>query len=222
MATQPLTGPRERRVSDSLIARAVKIATPLVSDNMSRLVAGGAEIRPLHGDAPMAGRALTVQTRPGDNLFVHKAIDIAEPGDVLVVDAGGETTNSIVGEIMMMIARRNGATGFVIDGAVRDIAAFRAAGFPVFARGVNHRGPYKDGPGRINVPVRIGQMVVHPGDLVLGDPDGLLTLRPDEAEDLIGKAEAQLAKETGIMKSIEDGSIDRSWTDEMLRTKGYT
>jgi regulator of RNase E activity RraA len=222
MATQPLIGPRERRVSDLLIARAVEVATPLVSDNMSRLVAGGAEIRPLHGDAPMAGRALTVQTRPGDNLFVHKAIDIAEPGDVLVVDAGGETTNSIVGEIMMLIARRNGATGFVIDGVVRDIAAFRAAGFPVFARGVNHRGPYKDGPGRINVPVRIGQMVVHPGDLVLGDPDGLLTLRPDEAEDVIGKAEAQLAKETGIMKQIEDGSIDRSWIDEMLRTKGYT
>lgn len=221
MGTQPLIETRDRRASDSLIARAAKLATPLVSDNMSRLVAGGAEIRPLHGDAPMAGRALTVQTRPGDNLFVHKAIDIAEPGDVLVVDAGGDTTNSIVGEIMMLIARRNGAIGFVIDGAVRDIAAFRASGFPVFARGVNHRGPYKDGPGRINSPVRIGQMVVHAGDLVLGDSDGLLTLRPDEAEDVIGKAEAQLAKETGIMQSIEDGSIDRSWVDEMLRARGY-
>lgn len=182
MATQPLTGTREGPVSDSLIARAAEVATPLVSDNMSRLVAGGAEIRPLHGDAPMAGRALTVQTRPGDNLFVHEAIDIAEPGDVLVVDAGGGHHELDRRRDHDADRRRNGAIGFVIDAAVRDITAFRAAGFPVFARGVNHRAPYKDGPGRINVPVRIGQMVVHPGDLVLGDADGLLTLRPHEAE----------------------------------------
>ena len=212
---------REGRAAEALITRAREIATPLVSDNMGRLVSGEAGLMPLHGDAPMAGVALTVQTRPGDNLFVHKAIDMAEPGDVVVVDAGGDTTNSIVGEIMMMIARRNGAVGFVIDGAVRDVAAFRAAGFPVFTRGANHRGPYKDGPGRINMPVNIGQMVVHPGDLVIGDADGLLALRPEEAETVIGHAEAQLAKESEIMASIEDGTLDRAWVDQMMRDKGY-
>lgn len=221
MTPQTFVGPRERRVSDSLIARAAKVATPLVSDNMSRLVSGGAGIRALHGDAPMAGVALTVQTRPGDNLFVHKTIDIAEPGDVVVIEAGGDTTNSIIGEIMMLIARRRGAVGFVVDGAVRDIDAFRRLGVPVFARGVNHRGPYKDGPGRINVPVTIGQMTVHPGDLVIGDADGVLALRPDEADDVIGKAEAQQAKEAATLKAIEDGTLDRSWVDQMLRDKGY-
>lgn len=221
MTPEDLIGSRGSRISADLLARARDVSTPLVSDNMDRLVSAGAQIAAMHGDTPMAGIALTVQTRPGDNLLVHKAIDLAEPGDVVVIDAGGDTTNAIIGEIMMLIMRRRGAVGLVVDGAIRDVAAFRKASFPVFARGINHRGPYKDGPGRINVPVRIGGMVVHPGDLVIGDSDGVLAIRPDAAAEVIGKAEAQLAREDEMMRAIEDGTIDRSWVDRMLRDKGH-
>ena len=196
------------------------IPTAIVSDNMARLFSGGSELQPLHGDEPLAGVALTVRTRPGDNLLVHKAIDIAEPGDVVVVDAGGDMTNSILGEIMMAVARRRGVVGFVVDGAIRDRAAFRQARFPMFARGVNHRGPYKDGPGEINVPVSIGGMVVEPGDIILGDEDGLLAIRPEDAEGVLQKAQAQQQRETDILRSIEDGTLDRSWVDALLRERG--
>jgi RraA family protein len=204
-----------------VVAELGAIATPIIGDNMARLFAGGAALRPLHGDARLAGPALTVRTRPGDNLLVHKAIDMIEPGDVLVVDAGGETANAIVGEIMMQIARRRGAAGFVVDGTIRDVDAFREAAFCVFARGVTQRGPYKDGPGEINVPVTIGEMVVHPGDAVVGDADGLVAVPAAEAEDVLQKARAQEAREARMLAAIADDTLDRSWIDETLRAKGY-
>jgi regulator of RNase E activity RraA len=199
------------------------IPTAIVSDNMARMFSAGAALQPLHGSAALAGVALTVKTRPGDNLLVHKAIDIAEPGDVIVVDAGGDTTNAILGEIMMAIARGNGAVGFVVDGAIRDVAAFKAAAFPCFARGVNHRGPYKDGPGEINVPVCIGGMVVEPGDIVLGDEDGLIAIRPEDAAAVLEGAKQQQQSEAEILRKIEGGTLDRSWVDDLLeeRTKKY-
>ena len=158
------------------------IPTPILSDNMARMFAGGAALRPYHRGGAMIGPALTVRTRPGDNLMVHKAIDLAQPGDVIVVDAGGDLTNAIIGEIMTTLAQKRGVAGFVIDGAVRDVDAIAASDFPVYARGVTHRGPYKDGPGEINVPVAIDGMVIAPGDLVIGDEDGLLCIPYDEVE----------------------------------------
>lgn len=210
---------RGKRPDAELVEAFRSIPVAVVSDNMARLFSGGAELQPLHGDAPLAGVALTVKTRPGDNLLVHKAIDIAEEGDVIVVDAGGDTTNSILGEIMMALACRRGVVGFVVDGAIRDRAAFRAARFPVFARGVNHRGPYKDGPGEINVPVRIGGMVVEPGDIILGDEDGLLAIRPEDARTVLEKAKAQQRREVDTLRTIENGTVDRSWVDALLRER---
>jgi regulator of RNase E activity RraA len=168
----------------------------------------------------MIGAAFTVRTRSGDNLMVHKAIDLAEPGDVIVVDAGGDTTQAIIGEIMLRLARKKGLAGFVIDGAIRDSQAFRTLNFPCFAKGVTHRGPFKEGPGEINVPVSIGGMVVHPGDIVFGDDDGLVAIPLDHADEIMDRVAEQLSRERQTMQSIEDGTVDRSWVDETLRRKG--
>jgi regulator of RNase E activity RraA len=210
------------RLDPALIEGFRALATPLVSDNLHRLRGAAAGLRPWHGDAVMVGRALTVRTRPGDNLMVHKAIDLAEPGDVVVVDAGGAIDNAIVGDIMMRLAMKRGAAGFVIDGAARDLAAYRETGFPLFARAITHRGPWKDGPGLLNVPVSIGGLVVRSGDLVMGDLDGLLAAPAEEAPRLLEAARTQGEAEARMLAAIEDGSIDRSWVDARLAERGLS
>src|SRR3712207_1411976 len=160
--------PRSRKVGPDVVARFRDLPVANISDSMSRMTAGGARLRPMHAGGVLAGPALTVKTRPGDNLMVHKAIGLAEPGDVVVVDAGGDLTNAIIGELMIAQIVKRGQGGIVINGAIRDSAAIRAGGYPVFAAGVTHRGPYKDGPGEINVPVAIDGMVIAPGDLEIG------------------------------------------------------
>ncbi|MGD6856620.1 RraA family protein [Bacillus infantis] len=212
--------PIKNRVSKEIIEQYRSVVTPHISDNLNRMHAIGAKLRPYHKKGKLIGTAVTVKTRPGDNLMVHKAIDLAEPGDVIVVDAGGDTTNAIVGEIMLRIAKRNGITGFIIDGAIRDTKAFAEGDFPVYAVGVTHRGPYKDGPGEINVPISIDGMCVNPGDLIIGDEDGIAVIPQENAEELLYKVKAQETKETEIFESIENGTIDRSWIDETLQKRG--
>lgn len=212
--------PRPPRIDPALLEALRGIPTPIVSDNMARMFAGGAALRPYHDGTPMIGVALTVRTRPGDNLMVHKAIDIAEPGEVIVVDAGGDLTNAIIGEIMLTHAQKRGVAGFVIDGAIRDSDAIAKSAFPVFARGVTHRGPYKDGPGEINVTAVIGGQAIQPGDIVLGDADGMLAVPRGEALAIAKGARAQVEREARTLAAIADGTIDRSWVDEALRAKG--
>lgn len=195
-------------------------STPNISDSMNRLNGACAEIRPMHGPARLLGSTFTVKTRPGDNLIVHKALDMLEPGDALIVDAGGDTTNAVLGEIMMRIAIKNGATGIVVDGAIRDAAAFSEADFPCFARGASHRGPYKDGPGEIGVPVSVGGLIFRPGDVVVGDADGLLVVPLEEAEDVAEKVRKTVEKEATMMREIDEGTIDRSWIDRALKQRG--
>jgi RraA family protein len=203
------------------IAALRKTATAHLSDNMNRLHAIGPELFPCHGGGRMAGTALTVKVSPGDNLMVHKAIDIVRPGDVIVVDAGGICTQAIIGEIMSAIAERNGAAGMVIDGAIRDADALARSSFPVYARGITHRGPYKNGPGEINVPVVIGEAVVNPGDLVVGDDDGLVAIPRDMAKETLKLARLQEKKESDLLKAIRGGRrLDRAWVDETLRARG--
>lgn len=203
------------------IATLRKIATAHLSDNMNRLHAIGPDLWPCHSGGRMVGTALTVKVGPGDNLMVHKAIDIARPGDVIVVDAGGICTQAIIGEIMSAIAERHGAAGMVIDGAIRDADALAISPFPVYARGVTHRGPYKNGPGEINVPVVIGDAVINPGDIIIGDDDGLLALPQALANETIALAQIQAKKEAAMLKTIRSkAKLDRRWVDETLRAKG--
>jgi RraA family protein len=204
----------------ALLSQLAAVATAHLSDNMHRMQAVAAEIRPYHKGGKLIGPALTVRVPPGDNLMVHKAIDMARPGDVIVVDAGGITAQAIIGEIMSLHAETRGVAGMIIDGAIRDAGALAASAFPVYARGVTHRGPYKNGPGEINVDVSIGGLVIHPGDIVVGDEDGLLALSPEEAPALAKAAAAYLQKELDILADIRAGRVDRAWVDAMLEQKG--
>jgi RraA family protein len=212
--------PVGNRVDRNLVKQFEDVVTPHISDNMNRLNALGPELRSYHKEGKLLGTALTVKTRPGDNLMVHKAIDIAETGDVIVVDAGGDTTNAIVGEIMLRLAQKKGIAGFIINGAIRDIEAFKNDFFPVYAKGVTHRGPYKDGPGEINVPVSIGGTIINPGDIIVGDDDGVVIVPSGEATYILELVRAQQLREKEILLSIENGTVDRKWIDEVLRQKG--
>ncbi|MDF2811967.1 MAG: menG, partial [Microvirga sp.] len=199
--------PRSRKVGAEVVRQFRELPVANVSDVMSRITAAGPRLRPLHAEGILAGPALTVRTRPGDNLMVHKALQIAEPGDVIVVDAGGDLTNAIIGELMLAHAEKIGLSGIVINGAVRDYGAIRIGKFPVFAAGVTHRGPYKDGPGEINVPIAIDGMVVEPGDLILGDDDGLLCVPFDDTTKVYRDARAKQDAEAKIMAATQEGRV---------------
>ncbi len=211
---------RTRKVDAPTVERFRALPVANVSDAMSRMAAGGSRLRPLHAGGVLAGPAITVKARPGDNLMLHKAIDMAEPGDVVVVDAGGDLTNALIGELMIAHAEMRGLAGIVINGAVRDLAAIRAGKFPIFAAGVTHRGPYKDGPGEVNVNIAIDGMVIEPGDLILGDDDGLVTVPFEETAAVFAAASAKHKAETAQMAQIRGGGQDRSWVDATLRRLG--
>lgn len=181
-------------------------ATAVISDNLSRLP-GSVGLRAFHGHGrTMVGTALTVRTASGDNLLIHKALDLVRPGQVIVVDGGGDTSRALIGEIIANIALSRGAVGFVLDGAIRDAAALATLDLSVFARAAIHRGPYKNGPGEINVPVAVGGMVVNPGDIVVGDADGVVAFPYAAGPALLDAVRAQEAREAEIMKSIADGT----------------
>jgi regulator of RNase E activity RraA len=196
------------------------LPTSVVSDVVGRLL-GTTGLRPVNRSAvTVCGNAVTVKVRAGDNLLIHKALQILEPGDVLVVDGEGDISRALVGEIMMTVAKTNGAVGFVIDGAVRDVEAFEEHQFPCWARGVNLRGPYKDGPGTINTTITVGGMLVNPGDIILGDSDGVVAIAPSLAQEVAVLAKNKVQQEHEMIQSILNRSYNDSWVDETLKIKG--
>lgn len=211
---------RTRRVDIEIVKAFSELPVAVVSDSMARVFAGGSGLRPMHRDGNLAGVSLTVRTRPGDNLMLHKAIDMAEPGDVIVCDAGGDTTNALMGELMLAYAVKKGVAGFVLNGALRDLDGFRETNLPTFASGVTHRGPYKNGPGEVNTPVNLGGMVIEPGDLILGDADGVVAVPYDAAATVLKAAQAKQAAEDKQMAAIQAGQNDRSWVDKALEATG--
>lgn len=212
---------RTRAVSTALVKSFAQIPVANISDVMHRLTAGGPALRPMHAGGVLAGPAFTVKSRPGDNLFVHKAIEMAAPGDVIVVDAGGDTSNAIIGELMARTASRKGIAGIVINGAIRDLDTIGRGDFPVYATGVTHRGPYKNGPGEINTTISLDGMVIEPGDLIIGDADGLLCVPYDQADAILTWASEKNALEANIIRDIDEGRLDVSWIDVELAKLGY-
>ena len=196
------------------------LPSSVIGDVMGRLV-GTTGLHPVNrSTVSVCGNALTVRVRAGDNLLIHKALTLLQPGDVLVVDGEGDLTRALVGEIMMTSARVAGAVGFVMDGAIRDVDAFEQHQFPCWARGINLRGPYKDGPGSINQPISVGGMRVNPGDIIVGDGDGLVAVSPDEALAIAARAKAKVADEQATIQSILNGSYSSAWVDAALKQKG--
>lgn len=212
------------RVATSVVEECSEARLPSanISDAMGRFGAVGRGIRPLSGDGVyLVGSAFTVRVAPADNLLVHKALDLAKPGDAILVDAGGDTSHAIVGELMLTYARERGIRGFVVDGSVRDGVSIRRMNYPVFAKGLTPLGPYKEGPGEINVPISCGGAAVCPGDLVVGDADGVVVVPKDRAEEVLEKALAVRRGEEEVARRIVDnGQWERQWVDETLRKKG--
>jgi regulator of RNase E activity RraA len=209
-----------QRIDPALVEAFRPLPVANVSDSMWRMDSGGSNLHPMHRDGKLAGPAFTVRMRPGDNLLLHKAIDMAQPGDVIVCDAGGDVTNSLFGELMLSHAIKRGVAGFVLNGAVRDADALYERNLPVYAAGVTHRGPYKDGPGEIGFAIGLGGMVIQPGDLMLGDADGVLAVPRATAAEILERTRAKLQAEEKQMAAIENGSIDRSWVDKALKERG--
>ena len=187
-----------------------------IADEMNRFFCMDARIKPFN-NIPLVGTAFTVKTRVADNLMLHKAIELAQPGDVIVVDAQGDLSNAVTGEIMMTQAEVKGLAGVVIDGAIRDAEAMKSLNMPVYAAGIQPKGPYKDGPGEINVPVCCGGVMVNPGDIIVGDADGVVVINPNDAYEVLQKAKDKMAKEQSIIKGIREKlPRDKSWVDSAL------
>ena len=196
------------------------LPTSVIGDVMGGRLVGTTALRPINrSPVSTCGNALTVRVRAGDNLLIHKALDMLEPGDVLVVDGEGDTSRALVGEIMMTSARVRRAVAFVMDGAIRDADAFEQHQFPCWARGISLRGPYKEGPGSINVPVTIGGMLVNPGDIIVGDGDGIIAVPRAVAAEVARLAQAKVAHEQETIAAILGGTYSSAWVDAAISQK---
>lgn len=192
----------------SLVELFKGLPTPNIDDNMNRMFS----LRGLkpYNKTPLLGTAFTVRVAAGNNLMFNRAIDLAQPGDVIVVDGGGYTERALCGEIMMSHAKKRGLAGFIVNGCIRDVEAASEIDFPVYALGQNPNGPMKNGPGEINTPVVCGGMVIMPGDILVGDADGLVVVRPEDAAEVAEKAANQNAVEKKLLETIAAGTWDRS------------
>lgn len=193
-----------------------------VADCMNRISALSSAIRlmtkPFKNS--MAGPALTVKSRPGDNLMLHKALNMAVEGDVIIVSNGADRSQSLMGEIMATYARFKKIAGFVFDGPIRDVDALYELGVPIYATGSTPGGPFKQGPGEINVPIACGNIHVNPGDIILGDADGVIVIPRQDAADLLEKARKFAANDSAKLKAACEGTQDRSWVDKALAEAG--
>jgi len=212
--------PVTTRVEAALCARAAKLPAANIGDVMHRMQTMRGGFRAYGGRKVVAGPAFTVRARPGDNLMLHRAIDMAEPGDVIVCDGGHELAIAQTGELMMGHAAKRGIAAVIIDGAVRDVAALATLDLGVWACGVTPSGPYKDGPGEIGYPISCGGQVVMPGDLVMADEDGVVVIPAADAAAVLDAVEAHNAKEINAQAAIESGTWDRSWVRQALQVKG--
>jgi regulator of RNase E activity RraA len=195
-----------------------EFATPDISDLMNRLYTMEAAIHNVTDPAlRVLGAATTVKVYPGDNLMVHKTLDVAKPGDVVVVDAGSTVMNAVLGDLISTKARHRGIAGFVVDGLVRDIEAIRALGdLPVFARGVTPIGPLHRGPGEINYAISAGGIVVHPGDVIVGDINGVVVVPRELAPTLLEDLRARADREAAYIESVAKGDFSNAWVDRAL------
>lgn len=209
------------RVDAGVVAQAAQFAASILADVAGRRGALHGRIAPLAPSMRFAGPALTVEVRPGDNLMIHAALAVARPGDVIVVDGKGDLGSALIGEIMSQQAAALGVAAVVIDGAVRDSEAIRELGFPMFAAGLNPNGPTKAIAGRLNHPISIGGVTVKPGDLVVGDADGVTVIEREKAASILPFAAEKVAMETRRIADIKSRKALRpAWLDGALRGAG--
>ena len=210
------------RPDEDTVAGFSAFETPAISDLMNRLYTMTTAIRnQTHEHLKILGPACTVKVYPGDNLMVHKSLDVAQPGDVVVVDAAGSAMTAVLGDLVSTKARHRGIAGFVVDGLIRDLPAIRALGdFPVYARGVTPIGPLHRGPGEINYPISAGGIVVHPGDIIVGDLNGVVVVPRDIASELLERLTERAAAEADYVTAVARGDFSNAWVDRLLEEGG--
>jgi 4-hydroxy-4-methyl-2-oxoglutarate aldolase len=209
------------RVDAATVDQAAQYPSSILADVAGRRGALSGRIAPLSPSMRFAGPALTVEVRPGDNLMIHAALALAKPGDVIVVDGKGDLSSALMGEIMSQQCVALGVAAVVIDGAVRDSEAIRALGFPMYAAGLNPNGPTKSASGRLNHPISIGGVSVKPGDLVVGDADGVTVVEREKAAAMLPLAADKVAAETQRIAQIKSREALRpAWLDGALRAAG--
>ena len=214
-------GERGPQADAALVDAFRKLPVPNIGDCMGRSTAAMG-LTAYHNDANLVlcGPALTVKVRPGDNLMIHKAIEMAQPGDVIVVEGAGDLTQALIGGLMRTSAQTRKIAGFVIDGAIRDLNEWAEGGIAVWARGNTLRGPSKEGPGEVNSQVSCAGLVVSPGYLIVGDADGVIAIPHDQLTTLLPRVEAHALREAKIRASNQSGTSDPERFNAILRAKG--
>jgi 4-hydroxy-4-methyl-2-oxoglutarate aldolase len=223
LTSTPLSDIRRdfERVPADVVKHASAYAASILADVAGRRGTVDGRIAPLSPSMRLAGPAFTIEVRPGDNLMIHAAMSMAKPGDVLVIDGKGDRTCALMGAIMINACRKLGLGGVVIDAAVRDSEELREIGFPVYAVGTNPNGPTKNVPGRINWPISCGGVAVRPGDLVVGDADGVVVIEREKAASLLDAAAKKVADERARLADIAAGrNLRPKWLEGALRTAG--
>ena len=193
---------------------------PDISDALNRLYALDSAVVSLCGRAPLVGPALTVRVFPGDNLMVHKTLDLAQPGDVVVIDAHGDRcTNAVLGDIICTKAKHRGIAGFVVDGLVRDLPGIEGLGMPVFARGTTAVGPLHRGPGEINFPISCGGVVISPGDVIVASRAGIVAVPRASADEILTRLRNQQTKQAAYIAAVTQGEFSNAWVDALLESQ---
>jgi RraA family protein len=209
------------RLDPFLMEQLSDFPTPEISDLLNRMYALNPAIHCLTGcDQRLWGPACTVRVFPGDNLMVHKALDIVRPGDVIVVDAGGSPMNAVLGDLVATKAKHRGVAGFVVDGLVRDLPGIKEVGLPVYARGTTPIGPLHRGPGEINFPISCGGAIINPGDVIVADPAGIVAVPRDVVAEVLRRLREHAANQAAYLASVREGNFSNAWVDRLLEQIG--
>lgn len=204
-----------------LIEEYSKLPSANIEDCMNRIFGIGSDIKLMSNpEKIMAGVALTVKTRAGDNLMIHKALEMAGENDIIIVSNEGDRSRALIGEIMATYAlHARKVAGLVFDGPIRDIDMISECKLPIFATGHIPSGPFKEGPGEINVPIAIGGRPINPGDIIVGDRDGIVIIPKEDAEAVLKPAKEKSAADASKVEASKNGTADKKWVDEKLLSK---
>ena len=208
------------RAAQELVQKFSNLPTGNVCDAQGRVGALDYRIKPVGGASQFCGTALTVDSGPRDNLAAWAALDIAKPGDVILITTGGHLTTSVVGDLYVGMAKNAGVIAIVTDGVVRDLPGIEAVGIPVFARGICPNSPWKTGPGSVGLPIAIGSVGVKAGDIVVGDQDGVVIVARQQAASAAEGLKAVLEKEKNMEAAVKAGHKTPAWLKEAYETKG--
>lgn len=209
-----------KRTDKNVLRMLREIGTCAISDALKNFNTMHYSIKPVCEEVKIAGNAITVRMRSADNLMLHKAISMAKEGDIIVVDTNGSESNAILGELMTASALRSGVAGIVIDGGIRDILELKKINAPVFAKYITPAVADRHGPGEINNSISCGGVPVNPGDIIIGDANGVVVVKQEIGEEVLKLAQQKLKDDNNWMDEISKGVFMIPVIDEDLRKNG--